>query len=287
MSHFWSNTVWFMLLGITTLLELALIFYRAENRRLALGLYLSVSGFVFSLEMAVYSYLKAYTYYPMIFPQSPPDDCIAGNLFSQFSIAATGLLIGVYNLRYYWIIFFAGVYGGIEYLFLRLGIYQQNWYRTWMTVLGLMLLFWLFKTVYRKALSHIAPFLRYMYAFYGLLALHQHLIIWPMRLTGIRTFSESFLPDGEKSMVVLTTLNLLVMAVTMLAVCFTRIRWRWKAPAFVGLYAYHFLLAKYGLVHLKPGWFFITASLCIWSIYLFTCLMDKLLAPPKSGLKQG
>jgi hypothetical protein len=286
MGHFWSNTVWFVLLGITTLLELALIFYRAENRRLTLGLYLSVSGFVFGLEMAVYSYLKAYTYSPMVFPQSPPDDCVAGNLFSQFSIAATGLLIGVYNLKYYWMLFFAAVYGGIEYLFLRLGIYQQNWYQTWMTILGLLPLFWLFKTVYRKAQERIAPFLRYVYVFYGLLALHQHLVIWPMRLTGIYTFSESFLPDKEKSMVVLTALNLLIMAAAILMVWFSRMRWRWKAPVIIGLYAYKFLFAKYGLAHIKPGWFFITTSLCVWSLYLFTWLMDKLLTPPKPSLKQ-
>lgn len=98
---FWSNTIWYILLGISTIIELVLIFIKAKNRKLVLAQYFTISGMTFCFEMAIYLYFKAYAYFPMLIPQSPPDDSIAGNLFSQFSVAATALLIAVYNLKYY------------------------------------------------------------------------------------------------------------------------------------------------------------------------------------------
>jgi hypothetical protein len=99
----------------------------------------------FSIEVTIFCFLKAYNYYPMVFPQSPINDGLAGNLFSQFSITATSLLIAVFNLNDYYFFIFGGIYGIIEELFLKLGIYSHNWYQTWITVLGLILIFWMTK----------------------------------------------------------------------------------------------------------------------------------------------
>jgi hypothetical protein len=77
------------------------------------------------------------------------DDGVVGNYFSQFSVSATAMLIAVYELNYYWYIIFAGAYGCIEELFLKLGIYEQYWYRTWMTVASLPVLSWIGKKYMR------------------------------------------------------------------------------------------------------------------------------------------
>lgn len=275
-NSFWSNTIWFLLLGVTTIIELAIVFKRADNRKIVLAVYLTVSGMVFSLEMAVYAYFKAYNYFPMIIPQSPPDDSIAGNIFSQLSISATALLIAVFNLRFYWIVIFAAAYGAIEMLFLELGIYKQNWYRTWMTVTGLIPILMAVKLMYRKSLIRIGRFLRYVYVFYGLLSLHEHIVTWGQRIAGIRVQSESILPDKEQSLVVLSAGSFIVHAVTIMALYFSKIQWYWKLPVIAGLYAAGFLAAKHNLFLYKEGWFFISTTLNICSMYLFTFILDKL-----------
>ena len=58
------------------------------------------SGFTFAIEAVIAMFLKSYTYHPMIFPQWPMDDLLAGNLFSQFSIVATACLISVMGLSF-------------------------------------------------------------------------------------------------------------------------------------------------------------------------------------------
>lgn len=275
-SSFWSNTVWYIFLGITIVLELLIIFLKVKNRKRVLALYLAISGFAFCLEMVVYSFLKGYQYFPMLIPQSPPDDSIAGNLFSQFSVCATALLIAVFRLKYYWYVIFAAVYGAIEELFVYLEIYKQYWYQTWMTVSGLLVLFWMVNKIYNKTADRIKPFWRYLYVFFGLVALHEHTVVWTQRLAGIRVYSGSFLPDKERSFVVLSAINNLLLAVVIMTAYFSIKKWRWKLPVILLLYAVNYIAASLNLIIYKEGWFLISASICIWSMYLFAYILDKL-----------
>lgn len=275
-STFWSNTIWYILLGISTIIELVLIFLKVKNRKLALALYLTISGMTFCFEMTIYSYFKAYEYFPLLIPQSPPDDSIAGNLFSQFSVSATALLIAVFNLRYYWFIVFAAIYGVIEELFIGLGIYRHNWYQTWMTIIGLLLLFGLAKKVYRESSKHIGRFWRYLYIFFGLVTLHEHTIVWSQKLIGIRVFSENILPDKERSLVVLAAVNILLLGVIIMITYFSKIKWKWKISLIIILYAAYFVAARYHLIIYKEGWFFISTSICIWGMYFYTYILDRL-----------
>ena len=80
MNCFWTNTIWYVLLGILTLVELVFIIVKTENRRLAFAFYLTISGLVLYFEMAILIFLKAYTYYPKILkhPPIPYHDVLAG-----------------------------------------------------------------------------------------------------------------------------------------------------------------------------------------------------------------
>lgn len=274
-SGFWSNTIWFVLLGVSTLIELALILIKAKRPKLMLAFFLTVSGITFFYEMSILSYFKAYAYYPMLIPDSPPDDYIAGNLFSQFSVSATAVLISVFNLKNYWFFIFAAAYGLIEELFLKMGVYEHYWYRTWMTVISLLLLFWITKKMY-TSIKHTGFVWRYIYIFFGTLALFMHANIWTLKLSGIQMFSESFLPDKERSLVVLTGLYFLLLSNIMMAVYFSKIKWWWKSAVVLALYAAHYSAAKLQLIYYKEGWFFIIATISIFSMYIYIFIINKL-----------
>lgn len=273
---FWSHTIWFILLGLTTLIELIVIFSKVTNRKPVFAVYLTISGMAFCFEMVVLSYLKAYTYYPMLLPHSPPDDSIAGNIFSQFSVTATALLIAVLKLKYYWYFIFALLYGAIEELFLAFGVYKQNWYQTWMTVVFLQILFWITKHVYRITITRLKGFLRYVFIFLGLLTLHQHIIVWIFRIIGIQRFSEKVLSDSDHSLVLLSSSYMLLLGVTIMVIYFTGIRWRWKVAVIIVLYFAHMLAMKVDLIIYKTGWFWFSTSISIWGMYLYTYILDKL-----------
>lgn len=73
-STFWTNTIWYILLGITTIIKLILIFTKVKDRKLKLALYLTITGLTFTFEMMIFAGLKAYQYFPKFFPKSLYDD---------------------------------------------------------------------------------------------------------------------------------------------------------------------------------------------------------------------
>lgn len=273
---FWSHTIWFILLGITTMIELIIIFLNVKKRPAVLALYLSISGMTFFFEMIILSLLKAYTYYPMLVPDSQPVDSIAGNLFSQFSVSASALLLAVLRLKYYWYIVFALIYGLIEELFLALGVYKQNWYHTWMTVLLLPFFFWVARQAYRLCFTRLKGVLLHVFIFLGLLTLHQNTIVWVLRLTDIQRFSENIFPDKQHSLIFLSSLYMLVLGVIIMFVYFSNIRWYWKSALIVFLYIGHWLGQHFDLIIYKEGWFLISTTISIGAMYLFTYILDKL-----------
>lgn len=277
-STFWTNTIWFILLGITTIIELIIVFYKAKERKSVLALYCTISGMTYSFEMTIFALLKSYNYYPMILPKSPYDDAIIGNLFSQFSVSATALLIAVLNLEFYWFLIFAGIYGIIEELFLYLGIYKHNWYQTWMTIAGLIVLFWIAKKMYKSTLKYIGHIWRYIYIYFGLFALHVN-TMWLFRVLGIHTFSEKLFSDVGKSGGILAGSYNLLLSNIIMAIYFTKIKWWWKAIVILALYIAHYIAAKLNLMYYKEGWFFIFTTIAIFSMYLYVYILDKLYGP--------
>lgn len=275
-SSFWSNTIWFLLLGVTILIELLFIFVKVRNKRRVLALYISLAGLVFSYEIIIGG-LHAYQYFPKIIPHSMYDDGVVGNYFSQFSVSATAMLIAVFKLNYYWYIIFAVAYGGIEELFLTFGIYEQYWYRTWMTVASLPLLFWIGEKVYESGSKHIRPTLLYIYIFLGLITLQAH-TMWIFRLLGIFSFGPSLDVPPERSGLdaLISGSYYLIVFSTMIAMYFSSIKWVWKALIILGLYIAHYIVFKLQLMYYKEGWFLAYTTIAIISLYLYICILDNL-----------
>jgi hypothetical protein len=93
------------------------------------------------------------------------------------------------DLKYYWYFIFGGVYGLIEELFITLGIYSHNWYRTWMTVIGFPILIWVAKKMYLKILKGIKPVTYYGYIYMGLFALYVVTLLWGLDVAGLMRFT--------------------------------------------------------------------------------------------------
>lgn len=281
-SLFWKNTIWFILLGITIIIELILIFIKVRNKKRILALYITISGIVFAFEITITAVLHAYQYLPKILPQKPFDDGIIGNYFSQFSVATTTLLIAVYKLKYYWYLLFAAAYALIETLFLKLKIYEQYWYRTWMTVAGLLLLFWIGEKIYRSGSKRIGNALFYSYVFLGLITLQTH-TMWVFRVLGVFSFGDSLKEKGSSLDGIISIAYMFVAFSIMIAVYYSKIKWRWKAAAVFGLFALYYAAFKLHLMYFKSGWFLPVTVVSICFLYFYVFLLDKLYGRTEAG----
>ena len=274
---FWSHTIWYLILGFFTVLELAYVLIKADNRKLMLGLFLTISGILFMIEIQVLAVFKAYEYSPMIAAHiSNTDDSIIGNVFSQFSIAATALLVSFLKLKKYWYLICALIYGGIEELFLYLGIYQHNWYRTWMTIIGFTLLIWILNRIYQRVMGRPGRIFLYICIYFAVYTLFVHLIGTPIRLFSIPPW-KLLLRDEWGSIAINVGVNYLLLFGSIFTAYFSRLKWKGHAAVIAALYALYFVAYAVGYIVFGSILQVLTLStIHIVGMYLFIYTVDRL-----------
>jgi hypothetical protein len=276
---FWTNTIWYVLLGVSTLVELILVMVRAKgNRRYTMAFYLTITGIVLTYETILLFFLKAYVYYPLIIknPPRPFDDVLAGNLFSQFSIGATALLVVVLNFKPYWFIIFGFIYGIIEESFIGLGIYRQNWYQTWMTVIGIPLFFWVVKKMYEKRVQSAKPIVYYVYIYFALYTCNVITLLWGIfMLFRIQDFNTTLISDPEVSRLIGALGHFLLLSISIMLIHLLRLKWFWKALVILFLYMVYYIGFKLNIILIKEGWFLLVATISICWTYLFVIIIDR------------
>ncbi len=274
---FWTHTIWYILLGLVSILELGYVLIKSDNRKLMLALFLTISGILFLIEVQVLAVLKAYDYFPMIAAhKSEIDDSIFGNIFSQLSIAATALLVSFLKLKKYWYVICALLYGGIEELFIYLGIYRHYWYKTWMTIVGFTILLWLMNKVYLKAFKSPGRIYKYACTFFAVYTLFVHLISIPIRLISIPPF-KLLLQDEWASVAVNVALNYLPLSNSIMIVHYKRLKRRYHAVVIAALYAVYYVAYAVGyIVYENIRQLLVFATIQILGISLFVHIVDRL-----------
>ncbi len=116
------------------------------------------------------------------------------------------------------------------------------------------------------------------------MALHENTIVWVLRLTGIRAFSENFIPGKERSLVVLSATNMLLLGVIIMLLHFSNIKWVWKVVVISILYVAYFIAGRLQLILYKENFFIISTSISIWGMYFYTYILDKLLGQNKRDI---
>ena len=275
---FWTNTVWYILLGLTIIAELAYTLYRAENRRQAVAFYITLSGMTLWLETVLLIFLKSYAYYPGIItdPARWYDDILAGNLFSQFSIAASMLMVAVLRLKTRWYIVLALAYGAMEILFQMLGIYEHFWYRTWYTVALLPFAFWLARKMYDRLCGGLRPMYYYIYVAFALFALVVITLWWGLGLADIQLGNDKLLADPHISRYGVTVCMHVIISTALLWAYFSGMKWRYKALVLAALEAMYYAVYRLGWVWISPGWFVPASVFVLLCTYASVALMDRL-----------
>lgn len=210
----------------------------------------------------------------------PYDDVLVGNLFSQTSISVTLLLAAVFDLKKYWYFVFAVLYGLIEELFLYLGIYSHNWYRTWMTIILLPVCFWVIRFMYVKILAGVKPAYYYGYIMLGLFPLNIIILNWFFMLTGIQDMSLHLLTDPIRSRHMIVLIMFFPLSISMMVVYFSRAKVQWKGLIVVVQFVLYYIAYRTKFFLIKEGWFpVVSTSTVVW-MYFSILLLDKLFSEP-------
>jgi len=273
---FWSNTAWYIMLLISSVIIFVIALYRSQNKKLTVAYLFSLLGFLFFGESILTAVLRAYTYHPGLF-SDPILDAVFGNYFSQISIASTAVLICVFDLSYIWFFAAALIYYFIDKLFVGLGIYEHFWYKSVYTPIIFVPLFWFIKRWYRKVSDRMEYAVYYFTLFFSVFAATSLTIILILRLLGVQFFHGNFFANPSLDH---TETGILYQIVQINYLMFlSELKWGWvkKAAAFSVFFVLQYLLNKSGIVYIAPGWFLTVTVVDSFVCYTWVTLFKHFL----------
>jgi hypothetical protein len=256
------------------------VLLKSKHRKRDLGFFIAVFGFTLLIETIIYVFLRAYEYYPYIIPNSPKNDGVLGNLISQFSISSVTLLVCVFKIPFRGMVLASGCFYFIEKLFLDLGIYKHHWYSTWITFLGLIVIFKLTQKWYAKVITKENKLINYITIIIGALSLYLPTTNWIGILSGYYEIKDNILVDPYISHAVVTIPKYFIQIITAYFLYIRKANWLWNLAAFAVLLAADIVLYYTKFMYVKDGFLFLYSLISFSTSYLYVYIMKNLLYKP-------
>ncbi|MBP3953660.1 hypothetical protein [Bacillus suaedae] len=136
-----SNFFWYMILVAIGVFLILFTFYKKKNILNHISFLLSTVSLAYLGEVIILFVFEGYRYKTGLLVDSVESDIIGHLLLNGIFWGSLFLIVSVFQLRYYWIFVISVLLMLIEVLFIRLGLYTQNWWETYMTgILAIFLL---------------------------------------------------------------------------------------------------------------------------------------------------
>lgn len=251
--------------------------FKSKQRKRDLGFFFAIFGLTLFIETVIYVFLKAYEYYPLIIPHSPKNDGVVGNILSQLSISTTALFVCVFKVPIIGVVLAAAMFYLIEELFLALGIYQQYWYKSWITFVGVIILFQTIKKWHKLTINNDSQVIQYITIILGAIAIYLPTTNWIGILSGYFDIKEDILIDPYISHAIVAIPKYLIQINMVYFLIKRKPGWIWNMVVILFLLSGDVILYYTKLINVKEGWLLIYSGISIFTAYLYIYIMDKLL----------
>ncbi len=276
-----SALFWYSCLAVIGLGTAAFAIYKKRyvtDLSTWLVFYLFATGVIWLGEVIVLVVFNSYAYKPGMF-QNPLFENLIGHLSLNSTLwPSAAVLVVAYRLRYGWITLIAAVFILLEYLFITYGMYEQYWWRYYMTATVTILYLAILKKWF-PLMNQIRRGLPRFITLYFAAFVIIHLPIPLMLLYGKQYYSVAVTQDMYQSSTIFIVSYQLVE--TSIVMCFLFLdKWYWKlAPYFISFAGQIFLAGKNILI-IQDSWSLVY-TLLLYAIVLTLCLlMEKYTLPP-------
>ncbi|MDR3563693.1 MAG: hypothetical protein P4N59_19975 [Negativicutes bacterium] len=280
-----SALLWFTLLAVIGITVAAFAIYKKRHlTELSTWLvfYLFVTGVTWLGEFTVLGLFDSYAYKPGVF-ESPWAENLAGHLILNSTLwPGAAMAVVAFRLGYGWMAVITAAFLLMEYLFLKAGLYEQHWWRYYMTAAAVMLSLVISKKWFPfmdKTRHGLPRFVTLSLAAIFII----HLPIPLLLLYGKQYYYVDFALDMYRSSTIFILFYHVVEAAVVMAFFFLG-KWYWKLAPYVISFGCQIFLASRGILIIQYGWS-LTYTLLIYVVTLTLCLlMEKYtLRPPASG----
>ncbi|MGG1553818.1 hypothetical protein [Paenibacillus ferrarius] len=253
------NYVPYLLLAFVAILITVVTAIR-KREPFALFLHLSFAGMIYVFEVFVLVVFEAYTYYPKLSKNSFLDSMVGATFSDFFIVPSIGVLMAFYQFRWPWIIFSAAALGGVDVLFVHLGLYSHEGWTSWYTFFALLFFFSMCRIWIRKIQegNHLFCFLAYlMFAFST-----TDSTMFLMLLSGMRCMKMGIYHNPYRDDVILTVGFAFAVTLLLGSVIYATNKRRYWAAAWVIIIAGQYILYRTGhLILFVQPWIYAVAFL--------------------------
>jgi hypothetical protein len=247
---------WYLALVVLSIVIVAITYWKSRNK-LTFALLFGVAGLSYLIENIILIWLNAYVYYPGFIQDKFADNIFGAIVSDLFSLPSTAVLIAVFQLNWGWIIAITEMFAGIESLFLKLGIYKHNWWKTYYTFISLLLFYALIKEWFRRLNRPHGRILTFVTLVFILHFIKTQFSIFIYQLLKSGQFTIGWIEAlGRPSYAISTLINLYV-AISLTSLIVFRARLIWKVATIAGLFAIDVALFMLHIMNVQTYWHFL------------------------------
>lgn len=159
-----TNSLWYLGLSFISLNLILYVIYKKKWR--GLFLLLIMIQIAYLIETVIYIFLGSYEYRPQIIKHSAYYDSNLGALASNLlAVPALATLYSAFHLSKKWYFLFILFLAAVEWLFVKLHIYFQYWWRTEYTIIGLFGYLFVAKVLYPRLTFPVQGWSRTLFLF--------------------------------------------------------------------------------------------------------------------------
>jgi len=278
-----ASIYWYYLLAIIGLGTTAFTVYKRKDIKLSTFLVF----FLFSVcvtwigEFVVLGLFNSYAYKTGIFSNPWAQNILGHLILNSTFYPGTALLVATCSLEYGWIFLITVLYLLLEYLFLKLGIYEHHWWKYYMTGLAIFIYQIITKFWFEKISKIEYGFYRIStFYFVGFVILHFPIPV--ILLLGKQYYNVNWVQDRYlSSTMFIFTYQLVETLLLVLFVCALE-KWYWSIVPFITAFVGQVILVKLNILVFQDGWnLFNTMIVYFTSIALFILVEKYSLIPEK------
>lgn len=220
------NTYWYLGLAVPSL-ALVLFLCLTGNRLRRFFLYTVFLGFGFLAEAIIYAFLGSYQYFPKLLKEPFFDSNLGAISSNQLALPGTAVLISVYQVGWKGILFASGVFVGIEWFFVKLGIYVHYWWRLSYTAIILPFYYALAKDLYRRLAHPMRGFIHMVTLYWFVGAITGGIHLPPTMLVISRSYHPGWFASPGREITAFASVYYLFTVLLVLGATYLRWKYGW------------------------------------------------------------
>lgn len=268
-----TNLSWYVCLAVIGVVGAAYIIYKKRDIYKVSTLfvfYLFTASLTWIGEFSVLGLLNSYGYKTGVFTDPWAQNLLGHLIINSTLYPAAAIVMVAYSLRYGWIFTVATVFTLIEYLFVKLRIYEQHWWRYYMTFIAVIIFLVIFRKWFSKMNERRYGVTRAV-TFYFVAMVIIHIPAPVLLLLGKQYYQMSLVNNLFKnlylsSIIIIFFYHLLESFLLVLCTCIYK-KWYWKLVPFIVSIAAQIIFAKMNILIIEDSWNLVY-SLFIYEIFI-------------------